>query len=464
MDFHQPFEPSHFGQQPDKKTRANAKTLEREINWFNQILDRRIKIYFEQEQNLGEIEKILPPDVNSDSSAYAALLTTEKLNFSERLLLILSLLPYLRPQLLDIFFTQNDNFNRGYSEFGGIIGKKHSGFIPTGETAAFLLAGDDLAKRLEFIALFNFSHRLFTKNILQLSSPETDEPLLSCSLTVSDEYLHLLITGQEQTPAYSSLFPATLIKTPLDWNDLVLAPNTLLEINKIRTWLGNSQAIIEHWQLQRYLKAGYRCLFYGPPGTGKTLTASLLGKTCGLPVYRVDLSAIVSKYIGETEKNLANLFDKAQDKRWILFFDEADALFGTRSSGNTANDRHANQQVAYLLQRVEDFPGMVILATNLKDNIDDAFARRFQSMIYFPIPDVDQRLALWESLIGRSIPDDEHIKLAELAQNYPMAAGAMINVVRDAAISAHQQHSAHITIKMLEAGILKERRKEGKTL
>lgn len=443
---------------------ANALTLEHELNWFNQLLDRRIKLYFEQQSELEEIDTLQPPSLKQDHSPYARLIAEYQFGFAERLILILALIPHLKPQLLDLFFTQNEAFNRGYSEFGGILGKKHSGFIPTAETAAFLYAGEQLERRLEFLTLFTESHRLFQSGILELSLTEADEPLLSASLVVSDYYLRRLTTGEEQTPLYSATFPATRIETPLDWEDLVLPPNTRSELEIIRTWLTAGSEIIDQWQLQRYLKAGYRCLFYGPSGTGKTLTATLLGKTSGLPVYRVDLSAIVSKYIGETEKNLANLFDQAQHRRWILFFDEADALFGARSQGDTANDRHANQQVAYLLQRVEDFPGMVILATNLKDNIDDAFARRFQSMVFFPIPEAEQRLALWDKLIGSHLDGSEQAALSKLAQDYPMAGGAMINVVRDAVICAHQRGLSTISCQLLIQGILKERRKEGKTL
>ena len=122
----------------------------------------------------------------------------------------------------------------------------------------------------------------------------------------------------------------------------------------------------------------------------------MIGQKNGIDVYRIDLSMIVSKYIGETEKNLANVFDQAENRNWILFFDEADALFGKRTSTNTSNDRHSNQEIAYLLQRIEDFPGTVVLATNLKSNIDEAFSRRLQSIIYFPIPDQD----LSEELLG----------------------------------------------------------------
>src|SRR5690606_1665724 len=152
---------------------------------------------------------------------------------------------------------------------------------------------------------------------------------------------------------------------------------------------------MKDWGMEKRLNPGFRVLFHGPPGTGKTLTASLLGKYTGKEVYKIDLSMVVSKFIGETEKNLANLFDKAENKDWILFFDEADALFGKRTNVRDAHDKYANQEVSFLLQRTETYAGLVILATNFKNNIDDAFARRFQSHIYFPSPAFGERLKIW---------------------------------------------------------------------
>ena len=128
-----------------------------------------------------------------------------------------------------------------------------------------------------------------------------------------------------------------------------------------------------------------KILFIGAPGTGKKTLAALIAQQSGKEVYRIDLSMIVSKYIGETEKNLSRVFDAAEHKNWILFFDEADALFGKRTDVRDAHDKYANQEVAYLLQRIEDYKGLVILATNMKNNIDDAFIRRFQTIIRFPL-------------------------------------------------------------------------------
>ncbi len=175
----------------------------------------------------------------------------------------------------------------------------------------------------------------------------------------------------------------SLLSTEQSWNDLVLDKETLKQVEEIKTWLKDSSSAKPDSSLKKKPKAGYRTLFYGPPGTGKTSTAALIGRELNKPVYKVDLSMVVSKYIGETEKNLELLFARAEDKDWILFFDEADALFGKRTEVKDSHDRYANQEVSYLLQRMEDYNGLVILATNMKSNIDKAFTRRFNSILRF---------------------------------------------------------------------------------
>lgn len=212
----------------------------------------------------------------------------------------------------------------------------------------------------------------------------------------------------------------------------------------------------------RFLKAGYRTLFYGPPGTGKTLCATLIGKKNGMDVYRIDLSMIVSKYIGETEKNLANVFDQAENRNWILFFDEADALFGKRTSTNTSNDRHSNQEIAYLLQRIEDFPGTVVLATNLKSNIDEAFSRRFQSIIYFPMPDQDLREELWRRMLPSSWLPADADKMIRMAATYELSGGSISNVIRRCALRLLKQDTPRLDSDILSMAIRRELNKEGR--
>jgi len=241
----------------------------------------------------------------------------------------------------------------------------------------------------------------------------------------------------------------------------VLDAVTLEQIEMINAWMCHGRTLLEDWGLSRRLKPGYRCLFHGLPGTGKTLTASLLGKHHGVPVYRVDLSRIVSKWIGETEKNLASLFDRAQDQNWILFFDEAEALFGRRTEAHTSNDRSANQQIAYLLQRLEDFPGMVILSTNQHGHMDDAFARRFQSTVLFPMPDAVTRLSLWQKLF-HGVAVAPEVDFHALAGQYALAGGAIINVLRHACLRALRRgEPAVVGLADITTGIKHELQKDG---
>ena len=440
----------------------NTATLEHELAWFAALLGARFQGYSEEGGYHRDIETMPPPDLADDPSPYAQTVRRFDMNTIERLVLILTLTPHVRPQLLDPFFTKNALYDRGFSEFGGVKGALHGGFLPTGETAAFIFAGDDLDRRFALLALFDPDHFFSRHNILRLDVDQRHEPLLSGALTLSREYLTLLTTGSQYKPDYSIVFPAKRITTPLDWGDLVLPDYILHEVTEIKAWIDHSKTLLDDWELRRKLKPGFRSLFHGPPGTGKTLTASLLGKSTGLDVYRVDLSQVVSKYIGETEKNLANVFDQAANKNWILFFDEAEALFGKRTQTRDAHDRYANQEIAYLLQRVEDFPGVVILASNLKGNLDEAFSRRFQSMIYFPVPNAEQRLQLWQNAFSKHSVLEDAVDLAQIADEYEVTGGAIINVLRYASLMALRRDTNVIRLQDILQGIRREFRKGGK--
>ena len=449
---------------PMNTIKANAISLEKELNWFSRALEARFSLYFGQECEYLSIYDIPPPDLEGDDSEYACLVKECEMSFDERIVLILTLIPHIRPELLDIFFTHNRNFDRGFTEFGGWKGKTHGGFLPTCETASFILAGTDLQKRFEIVRLFQDEHFFSSKGIIRVEHEASGEPFFSGLLLISTEYLNRLTSGISYKPDYSINFPAKRITTKLGWDDLVLAPEVLEEIENINTWLLHSRIIMEDWGMERMIKPGYRSLFHGPPGTGKTLTATLIGAAAGVDVYRIDLSMVVSKYIGETEKNLASVFDQAQNKNWILFFDEADALFGKRTQTTNSHDRYANQEISYLLQRVEDFPGIAILATNMKANIDEAFARRFQSVVYFPMPDTEQRLRLWKGILNGRCRVAENVRLEKIAEDYELSGGAITNVVRYGAIRALQMNREAISYDDLIRGITKELRKEGKTI
>ena len=437
----------------------NARDLEQELAWFTRVLDARMKRYFAPDDT--ESPELMPPDLSASDSPYAAFVAHYELSFSERLTVILALVPHIRPRLLDVFYVKNKNFDRKFTEFGGIFGGPDGDFTPTGETLAFILAGDDLTVRFDLQNLFDGEHFFAKHNILR-AAPLGDESLMKAPLRLSDETLSYFTTGEPRRPDFGANFPARFIETALTWDDLVLQSGTRKQIEEIKTWVEHGETLMDTWGMARKLRPGYRSLFYGPPGTGKTMTACLLGKSTGRDVYKVDLSLIVSKYIGETEKNLGKVFDQAQNKGWILFFDEADALFGKRSETKDSHDRYANQEVSFLLQRIETFDGIAILASNRRENLDDAFARRFESIIYFPIPRPEERLRLWQQGFSQQSQLDKALDLEKISHEHVLAGGSIMNVIRYASLEALKNKRTIIASEDVLQGIRREYAKEGK--
>jgi hypothetical protein len=443
---------------------ANARIIEQEIAWFQEVMTSRLMQHAGQAPASDPVTAVPAPAV-PPGTPYGNVIERFGMGPAERLLVILALLPHLRPGALDPFLIQNEAIARRFTEFGGVVGQSHAGFLPTGETGMFLLAGSDLAARLRYRALFCEDHSLHRNNVLLLDGDHAGEPALSARLQLSAEYLELLISGRPYLPPFSTGFPAQLLTTLYEWDDLVLDPAARHELDDIVAWATHEVDLMVGWNLKKRLKPGFRSLFYGPPGTGKTLTASLLGKRLNAPVYRIDLSKVVSKYIGETEKNLAGLFDRAQHHDWMLFFDEADSLFGKRTESRSSNDRYANQQVSYLLQRIEDFPGVVMLATNARSFLDEAFARRFQSVIHFPMPGSEQRRLLWEdNFRDKPYRLAADVDLARLAFDYELSGGSIVNVLRFACLKAIVRDPQEIGLQDLFEGVRKELHKEGRIL
>ena len=448
----------------NKKITYNAADIEQELNWFREILKTRSLLNVHKETKYKDVYDLEPPHYNGSKSAFAAFLEEHHLDFEERFLLALALVPHIKPELLDMFLARNESTQQIYTEFGGKKGKNHNGFLPTGETAMFILTGNDLKKRFSIQRCFDGLHKFSRENILTLEEVGKEEPMLSGSLSVSQEVLDLFTIGEARKPNFSPEFPAKLLATKMGWSDLVLSRQVQSQLKEIETWILHQEMLMKEWGMEKILKPGYKSLFYGPPGTGKTTTAALLGKKTKRDVYRIDLSQMISKYIGETEKNLAKVFDRAENKEWILFFDEADALFGKRTSTNSSHDRFANQQVSFLLQRIEDFNGLVILATNQKNNIDEAFIRRFQSMIHFPMPTAGERYKIWKNGFSDSVELEKSIKLREIANKYEISGGAIINIIQHCSIRALGRGTKQIKLIDTIEGIKREYHKNRRTL
>lgn len=375
----------------------------------------------------------------------------------------LCLMPIIQPDLLDTIIKQEFGNEGDFPLFGGIRGTQHRGILPTGETWMYFCCASHTAQRIHFIQ--TIPDYLSNENsMLNIESVLPGEPYFSGRLVFSHLFhqqfkLYNLIQENQLNLSLGNFIQSNLLL-----NDLILSPQILQSIEEIKHWQHffeqkntNSISFIKR------VRYGIKILFYGKSGTGKTQTAAIIGNELNKQVYRIDLSQIVSKYIGETEKNLSKIFEVAEQKKWILFFDEGDALFGKRTSVNSSNDRYANQEVAYLLQRMEDYSGIIILSTNLKENIDAAFLRRFQIITEFPMPDKQQRLEIWKKLLLEldNIKIDLSEKEFEELSKTELSGGAITNVVNFALLKSNFTNSA-ISYNLLKDGIVRELRKENR--
>ena len=228
------------------------------------------------------------------------------------------------------------------------------------------------------------------------------------------------------------------IETKFSWSDIVLPESQLLQLKEIASHAKRAQVIFEKWGFARNYSygRGIAALFEGQSGTGKTMAAGIIGRALDLDVYQIDLSSVVSKYIGETEKNLSRIFAEAQDCNAILFFDEADALFGKRHEMRDAHDRYANIETAYLLQRMEEYSGICILATNMKQNLDEAFIRRMRFMIPFPFPNDEDRERIWRKVFPENAPLGDDVDFRWLSRKLKITGGNIKNISLRAAFLA----------------------------
>ncbi|SHO58644.1 ATP-binding protein [Vibrio quintilis] len=417
--------------------------LSPELSWCQSLIHARLS-----EQLLPGIEAGMPDIVPDDP--YGAFVTQQGCDARTRLTLCLAMIPEVAPALFDVLLQLNEQTQRPYTEFGLV---EYDGIVrATGHTLGFLLGGDPLQSRLQVMRLLSGEAEP-GEWLIRDNSPEAT-PVLWQRLQLRPEVLQqLLLPDMPARPTVINHL-ATRLETALCWHDLMLSEAVYRDLDEIELWLSYGERLGKEWQLAGKIREGFRALFYGPPGTGKTLTATLLGQRTNRPVYRVDIGAVTSKYIGETEKNLEQVFQQAERHHWLLFFDEADALFGQRVQTSGANDQFANQNVAYLLQRIESFGGIIILATNLQDNLDEAFFRRFESTVYFPRPDESVRLALWENALppAKRTPD---INLHQLACEYPFSGAEIINIVRYAALKVMSQDRERVSMAELALGIKK---------
>lgn len=249
------------------------------------------------------------------------------------------------------------------------------------------------------------------------------------------------------------------------WDDIVLPDDQKTQLREMCNQFDNMALVYGEWgfQSKTNLGKGLNALFAGPSGTGKTMAADIMSGELGLDLYKIDLSGIVSKYIGETEKNLDRIFSEARDSNAILFFDEADALFGKRSEVRDSHDRYANIEISYLLQKVEEYQGIVILATNFRKNMDDAFLRRMHFVLEFPVPEEPDRLEIWKRVFPEGAPIKDEVDLGFIAKQFKIAGGNIKNIAVSSAFFAAQERQP-IGMEHVILATRREYQKMGKLL
>lgn len=479
---------------------SNADTIVNEIQWLVKILNQRLKelnsvtllttqlakedkasesserygeLLAQQQQssegtnilNYLNFEEVTPPEINEIDGPYASLIKRYDLNATDRILLIVGFLPHFAPAVLSQrlvekktrLFTTN-------TYVGGYVDKLFGNFVPSLQTALFLLSGMESKKTALYSVFFKEESVLLQEQVVILSptfASEDDTNILNHVPAIAPEFLGYLLSGNEPRPDFGKNFPATLVETGLEWDDLVLEEISSRGIKSIDRWMSHGRDLIELDSAK--INPSFPCLFYGSPGTGKTLCATLIGKKFGMPVFKIDLSMVVSKYIGETEKNLALLFDRAEGKNWVLFFDEADALFGKRTDINQSQDKWANLEMSYLLQRLETYDGLTILSTNFKNNLDKALTRRFKAIVKFPRPSFTTRKILWKKRLPNSFQYDSQISYDKLAK-YDLTGANISNILQAACLAAMSNNSKIINQEVLSEAILAELAKEDRTL
>jgi len=272
----------------------------------------------------------------------------------------------------------------------------------------------------------------------RMSYAQIQDAVAVAASSASEPQAQTLFAAARAQSGHDLAALAAKIEPRVTWDDLVLPEDETAQLHEICERLKYRDKVFGEWGFARKLSygLGITALFSGGSGTGKTMAAEVIAQALGLDLYRIDLARVVSKYIGETEKNLDRVFEAAEGANAILFFDEADALFGKRSEVKDAHDRYANMEVSYLLQKMEDYDGVAILATNLADHLDEAFTRRLAFHIYFPFPDEAARLLIWKRAWPKALELAETVDCGELARELKLAGGSIRNIALSAAFFA----------------------------
>lgn len=434
-------------------------TLLTEQAWLRACIASRIAVCKKEIPGDSDIFKLNPPPAIDSSDEYALLIQKHNFNPEERLLLALAISNHVDPRTLNGFMEtpQLQMLSRVLKSENGLS------ISPTAETFFFLAAGENNSSYLSFHKYFSTDHPFYRESILDLSESPAGISKFDGALNVPVSYRELLLYNKYQPPRFSSEFPAHLLTTKLSWPDLVLQPYTQNALDEMKNRLVH-ESDVRSWKtvtgiLGDHMRPGMRVLLYGASGQGKTLTTALFGKLLKREVYRIDLSAIISKYVGETSKNLRNLFDTAERKDWIIFIDEGDALLGMRADLSTSQSSTAqsnNHDVAYILQRIETFDGIIIVATNLAHNIDAAFERRFEGRILYQPLNTENQMKVWNNVWPEKLNMEAGARVDVLLVDNSLSPASIVNVIQRISIMMAEKKETIVPQELIRKCIMDE--------
>lgn len=412
--------------------------------WLQQIIIKRCK-EIDSDIRSESVWSIQPLPQTESEAPYAKTTTQYHLNEVGHILLALAIAPHYAPEIFDQILRTRNEHGHLKPHVGGQLDTNNNTFIPTYFTALFLLSGNNLQLRSQYISQLQESHPLLQKQILYKGDQNgTITHFMQSIIELDTSFYDYFTKGIQPRLDHGQHFAATLHTTHLTRDDIILEDKVAEEIMSIDNYAEVSQSGFFE-RADHKFKKGFIALFYGSPGTGKTLLAGILANSYNMDMYHVDLSNVVSRYVGEAEKKLEIIFNRLQGENCILFFDEADALFGKRSEVKEAHDRYANQEVSYLLQRIEKFDGLVILASNFKNNMDDAFKRRMDVTVNVIRPKEKSRKALWNYYLPKNLQFEDDTLLTYLVEKFAYTGANIRNVMKNVAIDMEKRKETIIT-------------------
>ncbi|MBB6458852.1 ATP-binding protein [Flammeovirga kamogawensis] len=436
-------------------------TLEtrKDINSNEQILSSRVlilkQIIEKHFKNDDTKISISPIDLNSN---LGQLSQKYRLTLEEELLIIFAYSWEFLPELFLPFVEgfKKVNFR---TNFGGFLEKEREIFIPTLKT--FLMICIPKKDRNAFLLkVASPTFPLIKDGIIELSHySKNNDNLLDQKLKVANNYIEYLIGGESPRLDHEIDFPARLTTSKMSFEKVILPNETKKELESLELLLKVRPLLKEKKELYSYIKSNQLFVFTGSPGTGKSLTATTLGQDYNVPTYTLDISRVVSRYVGDFEKAMERIFTRLEGHNCILFIDEADSIFTKRNENvNEAKDKYSNQEMSYLLQRLETFDGIVILASNVTDirtHVDKAMLRRINHIIEFPFPLAKERYLLWATALPKGYIYKEGL-LEELSQNYQLSGANISSIISEVLIKLIHDNHKEITFEIVEPYLKKE--------